>query len=274
MDASDVSASGDELGRRADDSDVLDHAVRVGLVANGVVHLLVAWLAVQLAFGDSKGSASGSGALTELAQKPFGQVLLWVVGFGFFALALWQLIEAVVGRRDEDGATRVLKRLVSLGRAVVYGVLGVSALKVALGSGGGGGTDSMTARLISLPFGQLLVGAVAVVILVIAGAHVYRGFAETFREDLGAKGRSGDIGRFYVTLGKAGYVSRGAALAVIGGLFGYAAASHDPEKSGGLDQALKTVLEQPFGAPMLVVVAVGLACYGLYCFAWARHLDR
>jgi hypothetical protein len=34
------------------------------------------------------------------------------------------------------------------------------------------------------------------------------------------------------------------------------------------------VLEQPFGVPMLLVLAAGIACYGLFAFAWARHLDR
>ena len=31
--------------QRADDSEWMDHAVRVGLVSYGVVHLLIAWLA-------------------------------------------------------------------------------------------------------------------------------------------------------------------------------------------------------------------------------------
>ena len=47
-----------------------------------------------------------------------------------------------------------------------------------------------------------------------------------------------------------------------------------PDKSGGLDVALHKVLQQPFGGPMLFLIAAGFACYGLFCFAWARHLDR
>ena len=276
MNAGDVSAKADDLGRKADDSEVFDHAVRLGLVAYGTVHLVIAWLAVQLALGDSAGPASGSGALSELAQKPFGRVLLWVVGAGFVALVAWQLIEALVGHRDEDGAKRVVKRVASASKATIYGALGITALKIAIGSGSSGGddTDTLTARLMSLPFGTLLVGAVGVVILVVAGAHVYKSFSESFRDHLTARGGSGDTGRLYIWLGKVGYASKGVSLAVVGGLFIYAAWTHDPEKSGGLDQALKTVLDQPFGAPMLFLVAAGLACYGLFCFAWARHLDR
>lgn len=275
MNAGEASAKADQVGRKAEDSEVLDHAVRVGLVAYGIVHLLIAWLAMQLAFGESAGAASGSGALSELAQKPFGQVLLWIVGVGFFALVVWQVLEAIFGHRDEDGAKRLLKRLASAGKAVVYGTLGVSALKLAMGGGSSGGsTDTMTARLMAAPFGPVLVAVVGAVVLAVAAAHVYKGFSEDFRDKLEAEGNTGRSGKLYTVLGKVGYVSKGVALAVVGGLFVYAALTHDPQKSGGLDQALRTVLQQPFGAPLLVLIALGLACYGLFCFAWARHLDR
>ena len=65
-----------------------------------------------------------------------------------------------------------------------------------------------------------------------------------------------------------------AAEPIVGVLFLYAAVTHDPDKSAGLDQALHKLLQQPFGSPVLVLVALGFACYGLFAFAWARHLDR
>jgi hypothetical protein len=262
-------------GRRADDSDWMDHAVRVGLVSYGVVHLILAWLAVRLAFGDSGGNASSQGALHELAQNTLGLISLYVVGAGFLALVVWQGMEAIWGHRDEDGGKRVLKRLTSAGKALIYASLAVSAFKTATGSSSGsGGTDGITATLMSAPFGVFLVGAVGVGILVVAGFLVYRGLAEEFRSKLDVKGTTGTDGRAYVLLGKVGYVSKGLAIAVVGGLFLYAALTHDPQKSGGLDQALHKVLQQPFGAPVLIVIALGFACYGAFCFAWARHLDR
>jgi hypothetical protein len=33
------------------------------------------------------------------------------------------------------------------------------------------------------------------------------------------------------------------------------------------------VLQQPFGPVLLVLIAAGIACYGLFCFARARHLS-
>ena len=274
MDARTAAAEARRVGHQADGSDLLDHAVRVGLVAYGVVHLLIAWVAVQLAFGDDTGQASGQGALSQLASTPVGGPLLVVVACGFFALVAWQLTEAAAGHRNRRGTGRALHRIGSLGKAVLYGALGVSALRVALGAGSTSGTDSTTAKIMALPAGPFLVGLVGLGVLTVAGVLIYRGLTEGFTEHLRFEGHTGRTGRAFVVLGEVGHVSKGAVLLVVGGLFGYAALTHDPEKSGGLDQALHQVLQQPYGAPVLTAMGLGIACYGLYCFAWATHLDR
>jgi hypothetical protein len=268
-------AKATQAGRKADQSTFLDHAVRIGLVSYGVVHLLIAWLAFQLALGDKEGSASGSGALSQLAQQPFGAALLWVVAAGFLALVVWQGIEAATGHRDKDGSERTAKRAGSALKVVLYGTLCFSAVKIAAGSGSSGsGTDTMTAKLMSMPGGPILVGVVGVGVLAYAGRLIYRGLSEGFKKHLESRGQLGASGTAFITFGKVGYVSKGVALVPVAGLFFWAAASHDPQKSGGLDQALQKVLQQPFGAPVLIAIALGIACYGLFCFAWAWHLDR
>ena len=253
----------------------LDHAIRLGLVAYGVVHLLVAWLAVQLAFGEKQDSASNSGALHYLAEQPLGGVLVWLVAVGMFLLVVWRLLEfAFDYRQVSDDAKRWRKRLTSLGKAVVYGALGWSAVKTALGDGSKGGTDSATAKVMELPAGQWIVGAVGLAIIGYGLSLVVRGWTEKFTEHLDAQGQMGNDGSAYVLLGKIGYIAKGIAITIVGSLFGYAAITHEARKSGGLDQALQTVLEQPFGQVLLVAMAAGIAAYGLFCFARARHLSR
>ncbi|HET9778653.1 MAG TPA: DUF1206 domain-containing protein, partial [Propionibacteriaceae bacterium] len=68
----------------------LEVLARGGLIAYGVVHLLIGWLALQIAWGAAGNSADTSGALTTLADQPFGKILLWLVAGGMVALALWQ----------------------------------------------------------------------------------------------------------------------------------------------------------------------------------------
>lgn len=271
----DATVRAEQAGRRADDSDWMDHAVRIGLVSYGIVHLIIAWLALRLAFGDGGGSASSQGALQQVAKTGVGQVSLYVAALGFVALVVWQSLEAVWGHRDEDGGKRVRKRVVSGAKVVLYASLAYSSVRTAMGSSSGsGGTDGMTAKLMGLPGGQVIVGAVGLGVLVVAGFLAYRGLSESFRSKLEVGGQTGKDGRAYVLFGKVGYCAKGVALAVIGVLFLYAAVTHDPKKSAGLDQALHTMLEQPFGRPLLVLVALGFACYGVFAFAWARHLDR
>jgi Domain of Unknown Function (DUF1206) len=53
-------------------------------------------------------------------------------------------------------------------------------------------------------------------------------------------------------------------------LVGLAALHRNPNEAGGLDAALRTLIAQPFGTLLLVVVAIGFAAYGVYCFAAAR----
>jgi hypothetical protein len=263
------------LARRAHQSDWLDGAARIGLVAYGLVHLVVGWLAFQLALGDPSGSASSTGAIRELAEQPLGLTLVWLVGVGMFLLMVWRFVEAALGHRDEEGFTRTRRRLVSAGRAVVYGYISWSAVAVATGSGSSsGGTDSATAKLMDQPGGQLLVGAVGVMIALIGAALIRKSWTERFAKELDQASLDGPSRNAYIWLGKVGCVAKGIAFGIVGALFGYAAATHEPNKSGGLDQALSEVLRQPLGPYLLAAIAVGIAAFGLFCLSQARYFDR
>jgi hypothetical protein len=270
----DLSDQAEQLGRQAHSSEWLDHAVRIGMIAYGIVYLTVAWLAIQLSLGNHSGSASRNGALRQLAQQPFGKVVVWVVAIGMFFLVLWKLLEAYVDFQNEDGAKQWTKAGTNIGKAIVYGTLGIAGLKVAMGSkSSGGGTDSFTAKLMNAPAGRFLVGIVGLAVIGYAVYQVYYGWKEKFLKHLNFEGKTGEAGKAYTMFGKVGYISRGIALGVIGILFVAAAITHKAKKSGGLDVALHKVLQQPLGPVLLFLIGVGIGCYGLFCFARARHLS-
>lgn len=276
----DIAHDAGQQARQAHHSEWMNHAIRAGLVAYGVVHLLIAWLALQLAFGDREGSASSSGAMQQLAEQPFGKVLVWLIAVGMLLLVVWRVLEAVYGHQDEDGSKRTRKRVTSAGKAVLYGAIGVSAVKVATGSGssGGGGkksgTDSTTAKLMDLPGGQVIVVLVGLAVIGYGGYLLVKAWTEKYAKELDAEGKSGETGSAYLMFGKVGYAAKGVAIGIVGGLFVYAGITHEAKKSGGLDQALHEVLEQPFGPVLLGLIAIGIGCYGLFAFARARHLSR
>ena len=193
------------------------------------MHLLIAWLAFQLAIGDQEGKASTKGAMQQLAEQSYGEVLLWAIAIGMFFLVVWRLLEAAVGHRDEEGAKRWWKRADSLGKAIIYGAVGYIALQVALDAGSGKGR-STTAKLMDEPFGQWLVGLVGLGVDRSTAATVRRGWTEKFMEHLTAEGKSGEAGKAYLRFGKVGYIAKGIAIVIIGGLFIYAAIEHERQE--------------------------------------------
>ncbi|MPZ97704.1 MAG: DUF1206 domain-containing protein [Propionibacteriales bacterium] len=272
MDATSAASTARQTGREAKHSTTLGLAIRLGLISYGVVHVLVAWLALQLAWGGSSGEASEHGALRELAEQPFGSVLMWTVGVGFAALVVWQLIEAAIGHTGLDGWARTGHRAASAGKVALFGVLGYASVQLAVGAGGGGSADSRTARLMAAPGGRWLVALVGLAVIGYGIGMLTRAATRSFK--LTARGEASDLGTAAVWLGCAGYGGKAVAAAVVGLLFAWAAISFDPDKAGGLDDALRTVLEQPFGPYLLTVLAIGIGCYGAFCFVWARHLRR
>ncbi len=252
------------------DSKTLDIGMRVGLIAYGAMHLLFAFIALQLSWTSS--STSSSGAIHDLAQDTVGQIVLWLAGLGLVLLAVWQAAEAAAGYTYQEGGTRTRKRVQSAGRTVVYLALAWLAISNAAGiAGGGSSEDGLTAQLMSAPAGQWLVAAVGLAIVAVGGRKIYKGVTQKFTEDLEPGATSGTSGHTLLRLGQVGYVAKGFSLGVVGVLFVWAAVTYDADKAGGLDQALRVLLDQPYGKYLLSAVGLGLAAFGAYCFGWARH---
>ena len=182
--------SAEDAGQQAMASKPFRILLTVGLVCYGVVHILIGWIALQIAWsgrGESQ-EASKKGALAELAGQPFGAALLWIVVVGLFALTIWQGIEAIWGHRDRpSGIKRIRKQLGSAGRAVSYAVIAIAAINTAAGSASSGDSseERLSARLMSNAFGRLVVIAIGIAIIVLGVRLVRRGITEEIHRGSG-----------------------------------------------------------------------------------------
>jgi succinate dehydrogenase/fumarate reductase cytochrome b subunit len=280
-----VQGSAGSAMRAADEagsSDALENLARIGLVAYGVVHLLVAWLAVQLAwFGGSSGEADQSGAMRTLADSPVGTPLLWVLAAGLIALATWQAAEVLRWRHgwSASGKTRakaLKKSFSALARAVVYIGLGVLAIRFATGNGQSSSQSQQqtTQGVFSWPFGQWLVAVAGLVLVGVGAYHAYKGLSKRFLDQIDLAEASTRTTRLVTRLGQVGFPAKGVALAVVGGLLVYAAITFDPSQARGLDGAMRTILQAPFGRILLTLVALGIAAFGAFSFVRARYPER
>jgi hypothetical protein len=268
--------AGGKAGRKAEqagDSASLEMLARGGLITYGVVYLLIGWLALQLAWAaPSSKNADISGALQTLVSQPFGKVLLCLVAVGMVALALWQASEAIWGYRNLESAKRVRKQVTSGARAATYAALGVSAALVALGSTTSStqSQQKATSDVLAWPGGRVIVVVVGLIIIGAGVAEVVKGVKKSFSEQIDTSSMSPGARKSVVRLGQVGYIAKGVALGVVGGLLSYATLTADRQKQG-LDGALQTILAQPFGKFLLTAVALGFVAFGLFAMVQSRY---
>jgi hypothetical protein len=258
---------------RAAHSRSLEVLTRAGFIGYGVVHLLFAWLALQLAFGGTATEGDQSGALRELAAQPLGQFLVIAVAVGMLAMAIWQALEALIGHRAERGRGRVLERLASAGRTLVYGYFAWTAYQVSK-QGSQSSADKqqdLSQDLMASTGGRWLVGLAGLGVAALGAGLVWYGLSKRFEKHLHTMRMSLQFRRVSRRLGMAGYTAKGVAYGIAGVLVVAAAVTYDPNKARGLDAALRTLREQSYGQVLLTVIALGIAAFGVFCFVQARY---
>jgi hypothetical protein len=68
-----------------------------------------------------------------------------------------------------------------------------------------------------------------------------------------------------------GWCALGVAYGVPGVLLVVAAVRYDPAQPTTLDAGLQAVADQPYGPPLLGLLALGLVAFGVYCLYDARY---
>src|ERR1700729_608686 len=263
-----VRASG--TARRASDSPAARALARMGLTARGVLYILIGWVAILIALGQSSHEADQQGALQLLAGESYGLVSLWLLGIGFAAYALWRLSEAafgVTGERPGAGP-----RLKSLARAIIYAGLSYLTFTVIAGTARSqsGRQQDITATAMQHTTGRVLVGLVGLVIVACGIVLVVEGARKKFMKNLQTGQLSARLRRAVEVLGVTGTIARGLVFALAGVLVIDAAVTHQASESGGIDKALLTLRDQPFGEFLMMLAALGLLVFGVYGLCEAR----
>ena len=254
---------------------------RAGLIAKGFSYGLVGVLAIGVAVGEGGKATSRGGALAALADESWGEVVLILLALGFAGYALWRLIQAIFEREDDENRAKARTKEWGLragyvGRALIYGGLTYSTIRLLTGSGGQQSQNEearqTTTTVFDWPAGRWIV-AIAGLCIVGAGLwNLYRGFTRKFEE----KWRGG-MSRAERTWGSragvAGHIARGVVFTLIGVFLTNAALDYDPSDAIGLDGALQKVADAPYGPWLLGLTAAGLVAYGLFCLVDARYRD-
>ncbi|MGV8964958.1 MAG: DUF1206 domain-containing protein [Cellulomonas sp.] len=266
----DAAAQVSATTRQAADSRPMDWAARAGLTARAVVYLVIGALALAVA-GGSGAQMDQKGALAQVMAQPFGPVMVTLLAVGFVGYAMWRLTEVAFGVTGEGRAAG--PRVVSLGRALAYGFLAYTAVMVLRGSGADQSSQQQgyAAQVMAQPFGRWAVGLAGAAIAVIGAVMVAQGIKLEFMRYFPAGSLPPRTRQTVRHLGRIGTIARGLVFTLMGVLVAAAAWTYDASKAGGLDGALQTLRDQPFGALLLAVVASGLIVFGVYGLCEARY---
>jgi len=258
----------DARGAARDAAPWIERFARLGYAASAAVYVTIGALAAKAAFGAGGRTTGTRGALQTMVEQPMGRVLLAVVAAGMFGFAAWQFVAAVTDAERKGTEPKGLARRAGMvGTGVIYTGLGLAAVRLIMGTGGGDDgqrAEHWTGRLLGLPFGRWLVGLVGAGIIGYGLYQLYRAYAAKVRKHLDLSTLSADAASWVVRFGRFGLGARGVVFTIIGWFLIRAAMEYDASQASDIGEALATLERQPYGPWLLGAVALGLVAYGLY----------
>jgi uncharacterized membrane protein YidH (DUF202 family) len=255
----------------------VENFARFGLTAKGVVYCFVGIFAFMAAFelgNNSTQDAGKQGVFQFLLNQPYGKWLLAIVAFGLISYAIWRFIQAVRDTEDQgNDAKGISVRLRYVFSGIVYSGLAYLAAKMVLGENksNGDSRETMASELLQQPFGQWMVGIVALITMGTGVYQIYYGLSDRYKKHVRRAGMKHEIEGKMVRIGKIGYVARGVVWLVIGYMFLKAAMQSNAQQAGGSSQAFRFLENSSYGSYILGAVAIGLVFYGIFMFMRAKY---
>jgi len=246
---------------------------RAGFVARAAIYAIIGVLAFKLAIGSGGKLTNQHGALTTVANQPFGSLLLALLAIGLGGYALWRFFRAALGRGPE-GSDSGFERLAALASGLAYGALCVLAVEILVGSGSSSSStnpSSSAAGVLGWPGGPWIVGAAGLVMVGVALYQAYKGITQKFLDDSKTEEMSPGVRKWIARFGTVGHLARAVVFGLIGVFLVKAAIDYDPKTAVGLDGALAKLANQPYGSVLLGIVAAGLIAFAVYSLSDARY---
>jgi hypothetical protein len=250
-------------------SDIVQLAARGGLLARGLLYLLLAYLAASLAAGWGSKPANANGALTTVAAQPAGWAALAGAAVGFAAFGVMRLAGAY-----GDRTVGRFRRLSTAGQALCYLAMSAVTVSFLVGdrrAGSSRQSDSTAVLLVSSTAGRVLMATAGLVVVCVCGWQLRLAVQGGYADSLDTTGMSERAQFAAQIVGRVGIIARAAAVLPVGALCALAAWQARPGTARDLDQLLDSLLHDPIGHVLVWVVAAGFLVFALYSLVEVRY---
>lgn len=257
-------------------NETIEKLARFGMGAKGTVYIILGVLTAMAAFNEGGQKAGQSDALKFIYNQPFGQVLLAILTVGLIGYVVWRFVQAFRDPENEGDDKKGIAKRVGYGASgLLYAFLAFEAIKMLMNSGssggGGGGNKQIVSMLLEQPFGQVLVGIAAAALAAKAIYSIYKAVTGKFMEDINVGQLDHKIKEIIKKTGTAGHLARGVVVGIVSFFFVKAAIQANASQAGGTEGAFSFIQSSSYGSWLLGIVAIGLACYGVFMLVKARY---
>lgn len=250
---------------------------RFGFYTKGFLFIVIGMLAVLVAIGQKGGElADPSGALTAIADKPYGRILLIVFIAGAIGHGAWNILRGVA---DVDNAGTnvqgIFKRILAVGIGIFYLGLSLTALNLIITehieNRNGEIPKTFAMILLALPLGAILMFLIGLGII-IGGIHeFYSGVTGKYKENFRLFTLAVRHLRTINVLGVLSFTARALLLVLMGYFFITAAINYNANDAAGMDGALAALAHSYYGKTLLFITATGLICHGILSLYEAKY---
>ncbi|HET8860066.1 DUF1206 domain-containing protein [Marivirga sp.] len=246
---------------------------RFGIFTKGFVYCLIGILTLTAAVSKSGEKTGSDGVLIIITGQSFGKLLLGVTALGLLGYIFWRFFQAFADPENKgNDLNGLFTRAGYASSGIFYGFLAFTALKILFNAGGGSGgsNESTVAKLLTKPYGQILVGVFAAAFLGKAGYQLYIAYSGKFKKKVQAAELDNRIEKIILNSGYVGYTARGIVVGIISYLIFHAAFIANSKSAGGTKDAFNFI-QNEFGIIFLAILAVGLFAYGFFMLVKARY---
>lgn len=248
----------------------IEKIARTGYAAKGVVYFLAGGLTFLAALNLGGQRAGQMQVLEFLDKRPFGNILLFLVGLGIACYSIWRFTQAFSDPEKIGSDTKAkFKRSAFFLSGCSYLALGYFAILKIVGSGNSGNGDKNPSFLMS-DLGLVLMGLAGVLIL---GRGLYQ-FYKAFREDFTKKMNlwfDGDKRKLVKNTATIGVIARGVLFLIVGYFAIRAAVASNPSEMKDTGEAFSFIESSSYGSLLLGLIAFGAMGYGVFMLLTARY---